>query len=243
MGDKILVLLGRSYARPIIGLGDVIYDAERFFAKPKDFKLILFTGGEDVSPEFYGDSSPRNICWCTKARDVFEAEVYKLALEHKILMTGICRGMQFFNVMNGGKMMHHIDNHGGNIHLMQTIDGREMYVNSMHHQMIIPSKNTKIIGWSKKRLSKKYIGFDDQKVSYKGREYEAAIFTNTKCFGVQYHPECMDTETDGYIFFRDMVERALENDWDDFVNSYKRGNRSGEIQETEENNMYNSNSS
>lgn len=228
MGDKILVLFGRSYDKPILGLGDVVYQTEKFLSNPEDFKLILFTGGEDITPSLYGETSPEGVCWFSESRDKFETLVYNLAIKHKILMAGICRGMQFFNVMNGGRMMHHIGSHNGGIHDMETIDGRKIPVNSIHHQMIIPAKGTKIVGWSSPSLSDIYIGNKDKRVKYNGKENEAAIFTNTRCFGVQYHPELMDKTMEGYKFFRNMVELALTSDWEDFVNSYQRGVISGD---------------
>jgi gamma-glutamyl-gamma-aminobutyrate hydrolase PuuD len=234
VGDKILVLLGRSYANPVFGLGDVVYDAEKFFSKPEDFKLILFTGGEDIDPKTYGDTSPKDICWYSEKRDAFEKMVYDIALEYEIPMAGICRGLQFLNVMNGGTMMHDISGHAGSLHLMRLISGGVIYVNSIHHQMIIPAKDTKIIAWSDKRLSRRYIGKNDEVVKYNGREYESAIFTKIKGFGVQYHPEAMAINTEGHMFFRNMVRNALNEDWDYFVKMYSKESEDAKLLQCDE---------
>jgi len=65
---------------------------------------FLFTGGQDVSPELYGDK-PRAACGeiCEK-RDTFERSLFAQALEQDKPMLGICRGIQFFNACLGGTL-------------------------------------------------------------------------------------------------------------------------------------------
>lgn len=104
----------------------------------KKADLVLFTGGEDVSPNLYNElkhkkthSNPR--------RDALEVEVYKSALQKKLPMVGICRGGQFLNVMNGGKIYQDIEDHLGP-HLIVLNSGEKFYVTSTHHQGIIPNR-------------------------------------------------------------------------------------------------------
>jgi len=223
MSNKILVLNGRSYGNVAEGLGELVYRPYDFFSDPNSFKLILFTGGEDVSPELYGDTSPRYFCGNNKERDIEEKYVFDLAKACGIKMTGICRGVQFLNVMSGGRMMHDITNHGGRYHTMITSVGLSIRVNSYHHQMILPAEDAEVIGWSDERLSKHYIGNMDAPVVYKGKENEAAIFPKTKAFGVQYHPESMPEDSDGYDYYRKMIINALELPWEEFVTAYTKG--------------------
>ena len=65
---------------------------------------FLFTGGQDVSPELYGEK-PCVTCGeiCAK-RDTFEQRLFTQALEQHKPMLGICRGIQFFNACLGGTL-------------------------------------------------------------------------------------------------------------------------------------------
>lgn len=132
-------------------LGEVVRDRDIFLARPQDFDLVCFTGGEDVSPDLYGHrnlgsgNSPR--------RDAVEQEVYDLAAQWKLPMTGICRGSQFLNVQMGGTMVQHLKkNHGGGKHLMMTTmpddDVRDMEVTSSHHQMSVLGEGGIMLGHS-----------------------------------------------------------------------------------------------
>jgi gamma-glutamyl-gamma-aminobutyrate hydrolase PuuD len=223
MSNKILVLNGPSYRSPVEGLGDVTIRAEEFLDKPEEFKLVLFTGGEDVTPMLYGDTSPRGVCHYSTERDRFEIDIYEMALHHGIKMAGICRGVQFLNVMAGGRMMHNVTNHAGMNHLMKISNGSEFLVNSYHHQMILPPVGAKIIGWSAINLSRSYIGNADLNVDYHGKENEAVIFPKIKAFGVQYHPEVMAENTAGFDYYREMIINALGLSWEEFITAYTRG--------------------
>lgn len=223
MSERILVLNGSSYRSPVDGLGDVTTKTSEFLANPAEFKLILFTGGEDVTPMLYGDTSPRGICHYSMERDRFEIEIYEKALSLGIKMTGICRGVQFLNVMAGGRMMHDVTNHAGPQHTIVTLTGDTFFVNSYHHQMVLPPSDAKVVGWSKMNISRSYIGNADLKVDYRGKENEIVIYPRINAFGVQYHPEVMDPRSEGFNYYRDMIINALELPWDEFIKMYTRG--------------------
>jgi len=219
--DKnILVPIYLGYGRAIESLGILTNNHETFFRNPDEFDMVLFTGGEDVNPKFYGDKSPLRLCSFNTERDILEIEIFHTALKHGILMAGICRGLQLFNVMAGGKLMHHISGHSGSTHTMSIINGDEFKVNSMHHQMIIPEDGAIVTGWSSENLSKVYIGSDDEKIKYNGVEIESAIFPKLKAFGVQYHPECMEKDSHGYTYFESMADDALNKSWEEFLTLY-----------------------
>ena len=125
---------------------------------------IVLTGGEDINPLMYRDSS--NLELCEKMdfrRDTLEKKLFDYSLSEKIPFVGICRGMQMMNVASGGtlygdiptelgdsvvhrnngEVMHDIvvtDNRYDNICMIfpQDIDisSREYVytVNSWHHQ-------------------------------------------------------------------------------------------------------------
>lgn len=68
---------------------------------------FLFTGGQDVAPELYGQQSLEQVETCPK-RDTLEAVVLSYALEHDKAVLGICRGIQFINVHLGGTLYQDI---------------------------------------------------------------------------------------------------------------------------------------
>jgi gamma-glutamyl-gamma-aminobutyrate hydrolase PuuD len=189
---------------------------------PKEYKMVLFTGGEDVGPSLYSDTSPKNMCQSNPGRDLYELAVYKKAKANNILMTGICRGLQFLNVMAGGKLIHHMNRHVGTYHDVTLSNGTSIYINSFHHQMIIPPQDTVITAWADPPLSTIYIGKNDEILNTEMTEYEAAIFPKIKAFGVQYHPEMMNKDSFGYLWYHEMVDRSLRMKWEDFIEHYRR---------------------
>lgn len=222
MTDKILVLNGPSYASAVDGIGEIITELVEFIKAPHEFNCVLFTGGEDVDPELYDDFSPKNICGFNTSRDLVEVDVFNMAKKHDIAMAGICRGMQFLNVMAGGKLIHHLDNHAGSSHLMSTVIQEDpILVNSLHHQAALPGEGTHVIGWSTKNLSKSYIGYMDKHMDYDGKEVEAIVVPKDNIFAVQYHPEMMKEDSNGYIFFNAGLMTFLELGPEKFLREFK----------------------
>lgn len=213
MSRKILVVEDSvgGYGSAVDGLGKQTNNFKHFFKSPKDFILVMFTGGEDVDPAMYDDTSPQGLCGSRPERDRFERTISKHALTHNIPMIGICRGFQFLNVMAGGRLMHHISGHGGTTHSFDSYGLKtDIMVNSYHHQMVIPNIDSHLIGWSVDKRSKEYYGKNDKLEEWGGPEVEAAIFPKIRACGVQYHPEWMPKKSDGAMFFFNMVNRLLE---------------------------------
>ena len=215
--NKILVVNkyfpGRSYGEFAAPLGELVYDEREFFARPQEFFLVMFTGGEDVTPEYYGETSPKRYCCYNTERDDFERTVFNRADQHRIKMFGICRGAQFLNVMLGGKMIHHVEGHAGRNHEIslstKNIIPSVVMVNSLHHQMIVPPLHTHIVARSTHRLSNIYIGDKDEEMMYQGPEVEAIYNPSFLVLGMQWHPEMMRKSDTGYaasyIMLKDFV--------------------------------------
>ena len=220
MSNKILVPLDISYGNSITGLGEITDNIASFFKNPKDFKLVLFTGGADVSPTLYNETSPKGMCGSDLNRDRIEIRIFKHAIDNNIKIAGICRGMQFINVMAEGRMFHHVSNHAGSIHDIQVANGEVLEVNSLHHQMCILGSNTVLVGWAKPNISKIYYGNKDERVGFGGKEAEIIIVPDQNACGVQYHPEIMDKKFCGYKFFYKFIEDFLKTNMDRFVKDY-----------------------
>jgi putative glutamine amidotransferase len=68
------------------------------------FAGVLFTGGEDVDPEFYDEPQKHENVRPNRKRDEFEMELLGRALEGRRPVLGICRGAQMVNVKFGGSL-------------------------------------------------------------------------------------------------------------------------------------------
>jgi gamma-glutamyl-gamma-aminobutyrate hydrolase PuuD len=187
---------------------------------PEEVALVVFSGGEDVGPFFYGGQDPRNICYTNYRRDYFEQRVFNHCRKHFIKMTGICRGFQFLNVMSGGKMYQHVNYHGQE-HPAYFLWKKEDYVvSSTHHQLVkLPQDGIPII-WSTSRRSNVYIGPNGEIAVPPEKEIEAAIFPSTKTVGVQYHPEMMMSDKPGYNAYIELITDYIGLNFENFLNKY-----------------------
>jgi len=221
MKTKIFITKHLEYGTALTGLGDMTGNSTEFMHSSDKFKLVLFTGGEDVTPILYGETSPNGLCRYNTVRDRTESAYFKHALMHGIPMVGICRGLQFINVMAGGRMIHHMTGHVNGYHDFGCQKNDKIIrVNSMHHQMVIPPKDALIVGWSVDKLAPEYFGDEDKKIQWPGPEVEAVIYPTINACGVQYHPEMMSPDTEGYTFFYNMVAHLLDYTMDVFTRVY-----------------------
>ncbi len=69
---------------------------------------MLFSGGKDVSPRFYGEEAvPEAGPFCLE-RDELELLLFEILRAKKKPMLGICRGQQIVNVAAGGTLYQHV---------------------------------------------------------------------------------------------------------------------------------------
>lgn len=161
--------------------------------------VVVFGGGKDVDPGLYNEKIGKRTC-LPNARDKQEKEdfefIQKVRKEGKnILSVGVCRGHQLLCVLSGGKLIQDVGNHAGSDHLMSTFDKQAFKTNSIHHQMIYPykmdKKHYKILGWSTKNISSRYLnGWEKETWLPEGfKEIESAYYPETHAIGFQGHPE------------------------------------------------------
>lgn len=159
------------------------------------FDMVVFTGGEDISPEFYGEENKFCSTWMNHRRDLVELNIFRHTKDTHYHF-GICRGMQLLAIAHGHKLWQDISGHqSGRGHNMTLTRGHNAGaviegVTSVHHQAIYETAlNAHTI-----MAHEAY----DQPVTARsgdGKSYtlnavpEAAWFEETRSFGVQGHPE------------------------------------------------------
>jgi putative glutamine amidotransferase len=72
---------------------------------------LVIAGGPDVEPSRYGAEPGPRTGPPARARDAWELALIGAALDRRIPLLGICRGMQLLNVALGGTLVQHIDGH------------------------------------------------------------------------------------------------------------------------------------
>ncbi len=147
---------------------------------------LLLSGGPDISAEFLRQEIP-DPCLIDNdvdpARDRWEFEATKIALERRLPIFGICKGLQVLNVALGGTLLLDIRGHDApemryaEVQPLRTdraASHRLDKVNSSHHQAIDRlAEGCVVEAWCET---------DDV--------IEQIRLTNYPfCFAVQYHPE------------------------------------------------------
>lgn len=159
---------------------------------------LLLSGGGDVNPARYGEERSPLCGEGSDTRDAMEIHLCRRALEKKIPVLGICRGVQVMNVALGGTLHQHVahaqnhdrcDQPADAVHSVTLLEGtrlsrifgREILgVNSRHHQAV---KDTG------KGLVLSAVAEDG---TIEGVELPGDYFF----LGVQWHPESMYAKYD-----------------------------------------------
>jgi len=173
----------------------------------EDIDLLLFTGGSDVNPSLYNENKGR-LTFIDESRDKVEAEMFYNFIH--IPKIGICRGAQFLTVMNGGKLVQHVENHTQThkITLLRkffpnpigigrnsSVRTNQYEITSTHHQMMYPFNlkrhKFELIGWSKYNRSSIYLDGKNEQIKLPDDflEPEIVFFKNTSSLCIQGHPE------------------------------------------------------
>lgn len=166
---------------------------------------ILFTGGSDITPSFYGEEKSEKCGKTNLKRDRIEKEIFDAFYTTGKPIFGICRGMQFINVCLGGSVYQDITDIQKEIHkdslkffnnfhnvkinknclLSDVFKEEEITVNSTHHQAV------KTLGKNLKATAESHDNFIEA--------YEN--ISHPFCIGIQWHPE--------HVFKKDEMQRKL----------------------------------
>ena len=174
--------------------------------------VIQFVGGEDVSPGLYGEL-PHPASQYSAERDLHSEMLYKKAITLDKACIGICRGGQYLNMVNGGKMYQDVDNHAKfGTHLMyEDWTKRPIAVSSTHHQMMRPAKEGQVICWADESTWKESVDEEGSVVRYTGgdRDVEVIFYQEARDLCFQPHPEMMDRNHECQEYYFELLERLL----------------------------------
>ena len=135
---------------------------------------IIFSGGEDIEPAWYGEEVLNGTVSIDPVRDHSDSLLARAALSCGKPVLGICRGEQLLNVIIGGSLYQDIPSqvegsvrHGGGAeHLIRIEDGSllgrlfgmdTLTVNSYHHQAVKePAPGVKVTARSEDGIVEAY---------------------------------------------------------------------------------------
>ena len=161
---------------------------------------IVFTGGEDVVPSYYGKTADTARCRSNPARDSLEFVLVRKALKMKLPVLGICRGQQLLNVAMKGTLLidiptdypsevahrcddylkcyHHVKVENGTL-LREVCKSDTGWVTSNHHQAIEKlGEDIRVSAYSSDGLPEAIEWIDPKDKGY--------------FMAVQWHPERME---------------------------------------------------
>ena len=186
-----------------------------------DIDLLIFSGGEDVSLEYYLDEDNiqrySHLCHTNPDRDDKEIEILRGAINgdlkvNKIL--GVCRGLQLFNVMFGGSLyfdlqtyeLAHSQFHTIYHKLNSNVDFFKT-VNSMHHQGVRNMGDNLHRLELEMRSYPKIVATDNS-----GQVLEIGTWLNDKLLGVQFHPEYYNESNKDKDKFREFISAWISGE-------------------------------
>lgn len=163
----------------------------------EDCDLVQFTGGADVNPSLYGHGVHPTTSY-NRADDARDAQFYEHAKRLGLPMAGICRGGQFLNVSNGGKLVQDTNKHATSAgHLAYDLESKAaIAVSSTHHQMMIPHVSARVVAVAHEATYKYTVPSSitlDVHSNMKD-DVEVVYYNATKCLCFQPHPEFVGVE-------------------------------------------------
>ena len=177
---------------------------------------IIFTGGEDFAPAYFGEEEHEHLGEVNVTRDTYDLTLFKLALNRNIPTLGICRGLQLINVAMGGSLyqdlpsekpsdIDHYQDESGTIgtHSVSVVEGsamhqilgeKEVQVNTFHHQAIKKlAPGLKIVGWANDSVPEMIEAYPSRNI-----------------LGTQFHPEIFTANGDQLMgkLFKHLISKA-----------------------------------
>jgi putative glutamine amidotransferase len=199
--EEVVAMVQRTYPGAVQAAGAValiLPPDEAAESEPDELldrvDALILAGGADIDPRSYGATPHPEIGITWPERDRFEIALARRAIERRMPVLGVCRGMQIMNVALGGTLVQHLPDEIGSDHHRHTpgafgdhevrlkegslaaraVGAEETIVKSHHHQGIDELGGELVAsGWS---------SGDDviEAVELPGSDY---------VLGVMWHPE------------------------------------------------------
>ena len=160
---------------------------------------ILIQGGLDVTPSLYNEEPKPEIGQTDIQTDNFLIEIIKQAVERKIPILGICRGLQILNVAFGGNLYQDLKYAGleSDSHRQPANDtcaykhSIKIEANSILGQIFPNEETMKVNSLHHQAINKLAAGFEVDAYSEGDNIIEAIHLKddNQWIFAVQFHPE------------------------------------------------------
>ncbi len=218
----ILSKASSNYVKWIESENIIVLDAYTIKNTDSILKLadgIILTGGEDINPLEYNDTTNLKVCGpINYSRDTLERKLFDFALENKIPLMGVCRGMQMMNVASGGTLYGDIPTEIGTeiIHRNNGEVMHEIVLSSemtYYNNLIFPLyKDTFLVNsWHHQGLKDVAENIHIIARSYDGLPEAAIMDTSVHPFiiAVQFHPERLGNENPIHKQMRTSFFRAI----------------------------------
>ena len=167
---------------------------------------VIFSGGPDLDPSYYGETVWNETVEIDSLRDISDLMLMRAALASGKPIMAICRGEQLMNVVLGGTLIQDIPTqvdtlvkHSSAWHRIGVVKGSVLYrlfetdsltVNSTHHQAVkAPAPGIRVTAYADDGIIEAY-EYGDQVIAF------------------QFHPEGMARENDAWLApFRYFIQK------------------------------------
>lgn len=200
----------RYYLEAVLKAGGIpllIFPAKNISFYSERIDGLLIPGGDDIDPEYYGESKRLKLKTVSKKRTDLEIIFLKKMLDLQRPILGICYGMQLINVAFGGTLYQDIkselsieNNHENGYHKIIVKENPFLpkgtfSVNSTHHQAIKDmGEGLKVFAYS----------FDNIIEAFYKDDYPYLV-------GVQWHPERLMKDNLSKRLFKSFITKSLQN--------------------------------
>ncbi len=173
---------------------------------------LILPGGGDVDPGCYDERPAPETNTVDPSRDAWEMACLHAALERRLPVLAICRGVQLLNVALGGSLVQDVPSATGEPHgwaarfdehvhpvrldpasrLAAALGTDEVGTNSLHHQAVDRlGDGVRAVGWAPD-----------------GTVEAIEVDGHPEVVAVQWHPELLVSDDRNQGLFRDLVDNA-----------------------------------
>lgn len=178
---------------------------------------IIFSGGGDIDPNWYGGDSHSTNYNIDPERDRFELALMNIVLKSKLPTLCICRGTQILNIVLGGNLIPHIPDVFGETVFHRTPDRKPVdhmiKIRPKSFLAIIMNKKVRNVkSWHHQSLDKLGKGLNAVAWSDDGVVEAVELKKNELLLAVQWHPELNAAENplENHLFL-DLVKKAKKS--------------------------------